>query len=252
MQGGTCSSSPAVTWQKWLGSFWFVGGCSLKHTTGFCRPQTKEVLLMQGAELLRIKVFKTPGSLWDFHWLNISLKPQLLSWESEGQSCTCVLGKFCGPITPSHNSNNGHYHRKWMRWTGPRTSSEGGLEWPWWESTCRDWGRVGDSRSLSLQIGVWAGMRGSQNMRYYKAAEKQHQAAVKLDSERRLQCWLATLQLTFENRKACGQGAPGRPLWGHRRGEGSVGESGWLQIQTGLRNTQPGANGLGEGGVSVN
>ena len=29
-------------------------------------------------------------------------------------------------------------------------------------------------------------------------------------------------------------------------GEGSVGESGWLQIQTGLRSKQPGANGPGK------
>ena len=35
-------------------------------------------------------------------------------------------------------------------------------------------------------------------------------------------------------------------------GEGSVGESGWLQIQTGLRSTQPGANGPGKEEWSIN
>lgn len=54
-----------------------------------------------------------------------------------------------------------------------------------------------------------------------------------------------SLQLTGKNRKACGAGGLQEGPSEVTEGEGSVGESGWLQIQTGLRSTQPGAIDLG-------
>lgn len=250
MQEGTCSLSPAVKWQKWLGSFWFVGGCSLKHTTGFCRPQTKRSTAHAGGWTSQNQSFQNTWFPLGFSLIKYFLwNPNSSLGSQKAKNYTCVLGKFV-TITPSHNSNNGHYHREWMRWTGPRTSQEGWVVMM--RSTCRDWGRVGDSRSLSFAD--WSLKREWEEARtrgITKQREKQHQAAVTLDSERRLQCWLQQLSSAHMREQ--------ESLWSRElqegpsevtEGEGSVGESGWLQIQTGLRSTQQGQMDQGRRSVS--
>ena len=91
----------------------------------------------------------------------------------KAKNCTHVLGKFA-TITPSRNSDNGHHHREWIRWTGPRTSS-GGLGGHG-ESQVNLQG-LGESRGLResvfSRLESEVGMRGSQNMRYYKAVRKE-------------------------------------------------------------------------------
>lgn len=252
MQGGTCSLSPAVTWQKWLGSFWLVGGCSLKHTTGFCRPQTERSTAHAGGWTSQNQSFQNTWFPLGFSLIKYFLRnPNSSLGSQKAKNCTRVLGKFV-TITPSHNSNNGHYHREWMRWTGPRTSS-GGLGG---HDEVHLQG-LGESRRLTesvfCRLESEAGMRGSQNMRYYKAARKA--ASGRSEAGQWTQAAVLTSAALFSSHSRTGkpveQGAPGRPLRGHRRRR----ECGWKWLAADPDWTEEytaGGKWTREGGVSVN
>lgn len=209
---------------------------------------------MQSAKLLRIKVFITPGSLGDFHWLNIPFetpipllgvrRPKTVHTylESSRQSLPLVT-VIMVTITGSgyDGLGQGRVQEGWVVMVRAR-----------W--TCRDWGKVRDSGSLSLAD--WSLKWEWEEARTWgitKRWEKKHQATVKLDSERRLRCWLQQLSSAHmrEQESLWSRGLQESPSE-VTEGEGSLGESGWLQIQTGLRSTRPGANGPGKEEWSIN
>lgn len=196
---------------------------------------------MQNVELL--KVFITPGSLWDFHWLNTPFKtptPLLgvrrsktvhMYLESSWPSLplvTVIMATITG--TRWDGRGQGQVQEGWVVMVRAR-----------W--TCKDWGRGGDSGSLSLAD--WSLKQEWEEARTWgipKWRERQQEATVKLDSGHSWQCWLQQLSSAHrrEQESLQSRGLQEGPSE-VTEDEGSVGESGWLQIQTGLKSTQPGA-----------
>lgn len=174
---------------------------------GSADHKPKEVLLMQGAELLRIKVFKTPGSLWDFHWLNISFEtPTPLLGVRRPKTIHVYLASLWRSlplITVIMVTITG------SGWDGLGQGQVRRVGWSWWGPLAGTGGESGTHGVCLLQIGVWSGNERKPEHEVLQSSEK--------SSIRPQWRWTvntgcsadfsSSLQLTCENRKACGAGS---------------------------------------------